>query len=116
MNREIIFFISDFFASLTSCNDKLNETFLNLQFTDSCQFIKCSNGKTCIEDQESHPQCVKCPRCSTKPQNLTKQVVEKMVCGMDGVTYRSMCELREKACKIGKVIAVLKRGPCTGKF
>lgn len=80
----------------------------------SCQFIKCSNNKSCIEDQSSTPQCVTCPRCSGSNKNLTHSV-SKMVCGADGVTYRSLCELRQKSCKLGKSIALLHRGPCTGK-
>lgn len=82
----------------------------------SCRFIKCSNKKSCIEDQNSQPQCTVCPRCSNSNKNLTHQMISKMVCGADGVTYRSMCNLRQRSCKLGKSIAFLHRGPCTGTF
>lgn len=36
------------------------------------------------------------------------------MCGVDGITYRSMCELRQKSCKIGKSIQLAYSGPCTG--
>lgn len=37
-----------------------------------------------------------------------------MVCGADGVTYRSLCELRQKSCKTGRTISMSHRGPCLG--
>lgn len=80
----------------------------------SCQFIKCSNGKSCVEDQNAAPQCMSCPRCSNSNKNLTHQAVSKMVCGIDGVTYRSLCHMRQNSCKIGKSIGLLHRGPCSG--
>lgn len=89
---------------------------LLLSLQGSCQFIKCSNGKSCIEDQNSLPQCITCPRCSNGNKNLTHQAISKMVCGADGITYRSLCELRQKSCKLGKTISMLHRGPCTGSF
>jgi hypothetical protein len=80
--------------------------------TGSCKFINCLNGKQCIEDQNFLPQCVNCPKCSQKNRTLD---LKKLVCGVDGITYRSMCELRQKSCKIGKSIQPAYRGPCTGK-
>lgn len=83
---------------------------------DSCRFIKCLNGQTCIEDQESHPQCIKCPKCLKRSQSLNNDTVSKMVCGMDGITYRSKCELRQKSCKVGRIIPMLHQGPCIGEW
>lgn len=86
--------------------------FLFLNFTaGSCKFINCLNGKQCIEDPNFLPQCIKCPKCSQKNRTLD---LKKLVCGVDGITYRSMCELRQKSCKIGKSIQPAYRGPCTG--
>ncbi|KAL7047057.1 hypothetical protein ACKWTF_002776 [Chironomus riparius] len=78
--------------------------------TGSCKFINCLNGKQCIEDQNFLPQCINCPKCSQKNRTLD---LKKLVCGVDGITYRSMCELRQKSCKIGKSIQPAYRGPCT---
>ena len=79
--------------------------------TGSCKIINCPNGKQCIEDQNFQPQCINCPKCSQKNRTLD---LKKLVCGVDGITYRSMCELRQKSCKIGKSIQPAYRGPCTG--
>ncbi|CRL00234.1 CLUMA_CG013507, isoform A [Clunio marinus] len=78
----------------------------------SCQFIKCTNGRTCIEDHNSIPQCITCPSCINNNKNLTYQTIGKMVCGNDGITYRSLCELKQKSCRLGKSIQLLHRGPC----
>lgn len=34
------------------------------------------------------------------------------VCGSDGVTYGSVCELESMACTLGREIQVARRGPC----
>ncbi len=37
------------------------------------------------------------------------------VCGSDGNTYRSECQLRQYSCRIQKEVAVVGFGPCKGK-
>ena len=38
-----------------------------------------------------------------------------MLCGDNGVTYTSMCELNKAECEIQKEITVVKKGKCPGK-
>lgn len=45
-----------------------------------------------------------CPRCEHPPPGP--------VCGSDGVTYLSACELREAACQQQVQIEEARAGPC----
>lgn len=58
----------------------------------------CAFGAVC-----SAGQCV-CPRCERPPP--------APVCGSDGVTYRSACELREAACQQQIQLEEARAGPC----
>lgn len=58
----------------------------------------CAFGAVCLAGQ-----CV-CPRCEHPPPGP--------VCGSDGVTYRSACELREAACQQQTQIEEARAGPC----
>lgn len=39
---------------------------------------------------------------------------QRAVCGVDGKTYRSTCDINRMICKIGRSIAVAYPGPCRG--
>jgi len=39
---------------------------------------------------------------------------EQAVCGVDGKTYRSTCDINRMICQIGRSIAVAYPGPCRG--
>lgn len=58
----------------------------------------CAFGAVCLAGQ-----CV-CPRCERPPPGP--------VCGSDGVTYGSACELREAACRRQAQIEEARAGPC----
>ncbi|XP_058123346.1 uncharacterized protein LOC131294448 [Anopheles ziemanni] len=74
----------------------------------SCKFVKCSDGKRCIEDQNATPHCVTCGGTECRPDRSPKSVV----CGADGNTYPSVCELKRQACLTGRAIPVAYRGRC----
>ncbi|XP_055608702.1 uncharacterized protein LOC129755982 [Uranotaenia lowii] len=78
----------------------------------SCRFVQCPDGKHCIEDQNAMPHCVacamNCPPVDARGGGLAKSVV----CGTDGISYRSVCELKQKACLSGRAIPVAYRGRC----
>lgn len=84
-------------------------------FSATCNLVKCSSGQHCVEDQNSMPHCVSCfKQCSS--QNSQNLSTKKLVCGADGNTYRSLCEIKQKACMNGRAIPVAYRGPCSGKI
>lgn len=87
------------------------------KFPASCKLVKCPNGKNCVEDQNGSPHCVICPRCQPeKNKNLSpEQLQQKLVCGVDGVTYKNLCELKQSACNLGRAIPLAYRGPCVGE-
>ncbi|NWV29599.1 AGRIN protein, partial [Origma solitaria] len=64
----------------------------------SCGSSVCSFGSRCVGGQ-----CV-CPRCERQPP--------APVCGTDGVTYGSPCQLRVTSCQLQKSIEVARTGPC----
>ncbi|EDS33148.1 conserved hypothetical protein [Culex quinquefasciatus] len=76
----------------------------------SCRFVQCPDGKHCVEDQNATPHCVTCVRdCPAVDPWVSPK---SLICGTDGVTYRSVCELKRKACLTGRAIPVAYRGRC----
>uniref|UniRef100_A0A8C5IU79 Agrin n=1 Tax=Junco hyemalis TaxID=40217 RepID=A0A8C5IU79_JUNHY len=64
----------------------------------SCGSSVCSFGSRCVAGQ-----CL-CPRCQRQPP--------APVCGTDGVTYGSPCQLQEASCQLQRSIEVARMGPC----
>ncbi|KAH1022933.1 hypothetical protein HUJ04_012244 [Dendroctonus ponderosae] len=70
----------------------------------TCKELTCYFGATCVERNgfamcECHEQC---------PQDNEVQIV----CGSDGHTYNSPCELNELACRLQKDVVVQAFGTC----
>ncbi|XP_072773349.1 agrin isoform X2 [Taeniopygia guttata] len=63
-----------------------------------CGSSLCSFGGRC-----EGGQCL-CPRCERQPP--------APVCGSDGVTYPSPCQLQAASCQLQKSIQVARTGPC----
>lgn len=101
--------------------ESIHERFLfaSLRFlTASCNGVKCLEGLTCVEDQYTMPHCIACKiECPLDDYDNGNVVVDaaRAVCGADGKTYKSMCEINRIICKIGRSIGVAYPGPCRGK-
>nr|XP_024219435.1 agrin-like isoform X3 [Halyomorpha halys] len=74
----------------------------------SCSQLICYFGAVC-EERGGKASCV----CTATCPNHDKQQV---VCGSDGQTYGSECQLKLYACKYQKDIAVQSLGPCKVYF
>ena len=68
-----------------------------------CGTSSCDYGTTCIDDH-----CL----CQFDCKN-DKKYYQDTVCGSDGNTYRSECQLRQYSCRIQKEIVITKYDPCT---
>ncbi|XP_069893156.1 agrin isoform X3 [Dipodomys merriami] len=72
------------------------------QAPSPCRGVQCAFGATCtVKNGEAVCECQQA--CSG---------VYDPVCGSDGVTYGSACELGAMACALGREIRVVRRGPC----
>nr|XP_008529870.1 PREDICTED: agrin [Equus przewalskii] len=67
-----------------------------------CLGVQCSFGATCAV-KNGEAECV-CPQACPG--------IYDPVCGSDGITYGSTCELEATACTLGQEIRVARRGPC----
>nr|XP_020832364.1 agrin isoform X1 [Phascolarctos cinereus] len=81
-----------------ACTRQINLSVASPGHCKTCGETVCTFGAVC-----SNGQCV-CPRCERPPPSP--------VCGSDGVTYGSSCELREAACQQQKKIQEARPGPC----
>lgn len=85
----------------------------------SCKHVQCPVGQHCLEDQNLMPHCVKCSITCPPYDPAVKSIIAnpaRLVCGIDGNTYRNLCEIKRTACMLGRAIAVAYRGACKGKI
>ncbi|ELV12779.1 Agrin [Tupaia chinensis] len=81
-----------------ACTHQISLHVASVGHCQTCGDTVCAFGAVC-----SAGQCV-CPRCEHPPPGP--------VCGSDGVTYRSTCELQEAACQQQMQIEEVRAGPC----
>uniref|UniRef100_A0A1A9WQW1 Kazal-like domain-containing protein n=1 Tax=Glossina brevipalpis TaxID=37001 RepID=A0A1A9WQW1_9MUSC len=86
----------------------------------TCNGVKCLNGLTCVEDQYTIPHCIVCKIECSQDDDLDSNGIDvdatQAVCGMDGKTYKSTCDINRMVCKVGRSIGVAYPGPCRGKY
>lgn len=69
-----------------------------------CTFQKCNFYSKCVLLGGQAAECV-CPLCNS-------DTVVKPVCGSDGFTYSTVCQMKKRSCNTKIVIKVVKNGPC----
>ncbi|XP_053214035.1 agrin-like isoform X2 [Panonychus citri] len=70
---------------------------------DQCLALNCSNNSVCDLSQPE-TSCICPPECQT---------ILKPVCGDDGITYESLCDLNRKSCLNNQLVRVKNYGPCS---
>ncbi|XP_047726297.1 agrin isoform X3 [Prionailurus viverrinus] len=81
-----------------ACTHQISLRVVSAGRCQTCGDTVCAFGAVCLAGR-----CV-CPRCERPPPGP--------VCGSDGVTYPSACELREAACQQQTRIEEARAGPC----
>lgn len=95
----IMIIVLDIERTLIFCN------FLSVLLTlDPCKQRLCEHLSQCIKRADDTTECV-CPACATDDQYSP-------VCGNDGKTYASQCELEAIACQERKTTRTVKKAAC----
>lgn len=79
----------------------------------SCRKVKCENGKRCLQDQNGMPHCVYCDTKCNQGNFAIPDDPSKYMCGENGRTYKSTCELKADICKEGRSIRIAYFGKCS---
>ncbi|XP_071479125.1 follistatin-like [Diadema antillarum] len=77
----------------------------------TCSHLSCVRGKTCVMDPGTRePRCVRC--------NITcpERWQQGQVCGSDGRTYKTQCDLQRHMCSNGTYVHVVQRHACDANF
>lgn len=93
-----------------------------LLYIATCRNVICPSGMYCLQDQYLSPHCVNCTwKCPSRVGDSVNFGASAggdrrhQVCGVDGRSYRNVCEIRRAACRQGRAIPVAYRGPCQGE-
>ncbi|XP_061708931.1 agrin-like isoform X5 [Cydia pomonella] len=92
-----------------ACQEGIQEGKLRVLYNGTCQTcadMVCQGGGDCILNESSgRPEC----RCN---HNCTETQDTSLVCGTDGQTYLSQCELDSTACREQTNLRVAYKGNC----
>lgn len=78
---------------------------LSKAMAGSCSDLRCLHGATCHE-KDDLAQCTCTMHCHPEEDN------KETVCGTDGNTYGSECQMKLFSCRYQKLISVSSEGPC----
>jgi coxsackievirus/adenovirus receptor len=76
---------------------------------DPCADVNCENGALCLPSVDGmSAQC----QCIEKCYDYGDSVNSRPVCGVNGVDYKNVCELKKASCLGHKEIKVKYYGKC----
>ncbi|XP_071112557.1 follistatin-like [Haliotis cracherodii] len=76
----------------------------------TCETLKCPDDRRCLMNYTSGlPQCVNCKDACSILSGAEENI---FVCGSDGHTYSSYCQMQRHACRTGVVIKTAHYGRC----
>ncbi|KAK6622158.1 hypothetical protein RUM44_001965 [Polyplax serrata] len=90
---------------LEACQHRRDIAVLYPGLCNGCESKRCEFYSVCESDGSGEAKCV----CPSSCHEVSQSVP---VCGTDGKTYQSECELRQHSCRTQQMIAVAYRGDC----
>lgn len=100
-------YTNECFLRKQSCERQAMISVLHEGHCRGCQDLNCTHYSRCQIRAAGKAECL-CPECPV----LAKK---KPICGSNGLTYDSLCDLQRKACESRTNTGVWKDGPC-GQF
>lgn len=95
------------FLRKESCERQMVISMVHTGHCRGCQDLNCTHFSRCQIASNGRAEC-QCPECPAPAQ-------KRPVCGSNGITYESECQLQMKSCESGSKISVWKEGAC-GEF
>ncbi|XP_013176798.1 PREDICTED: agrin-like isoform X2 [Papilio xuthus] len=92
-----------------ACQANIKEQDLQVLYNGTCQTcadILCQGGGDCVLDTDTGRHVCRCNH------NCTEAQESEVVCGTDGQTYMSQCELDSTACREQSDLRLAYRGDC----
>lgn len=100
-------YANECFLRKESCQRQAIITAIHAGHCRGCQDLNCTHYSRCQISPNGKAECL-CPECPALAH-------KRLVCGSNGITYDSECQLEMKSCESGSRISVSKDGPC-GEF
>jgi len=98
-----IFYLLSLLLPFICCANKGYREWLCLAGVNPCLSVRCQVGEECDINKFGIARCECPPQC---------EPIMRPVCGQDGRTYESLCEMRRASCMQKKIIEVKHTGSC----
>ena len=99
----IFYLLSLLLPPFICCANKWYTEWLCLAGVNPCLSVHCQAGEECDINKFGIARCECPPQC---------EPIMRPVCGQDGRTYESLCEMRRASCMQKKLIEVKHTGSC----